>query len=47
MTEFGYNEPDKGSLKNIPLNIIMIIGLFLLLFLGAIGVIWLWFTEEH
>lgn len=47
MTEFGYNEPNKGSLKNIPLNILILFGLFLILTFGVIAIAWEWLKGEE
>jgi hypothetical protein len=44
MTEFGYNEPQKGKLRNIPLNLLILFGLFLILSFGAIA--WMWLKRE-
>ena len=46
MTEFGYNEPNKGSLKNIPLNMLILFGLFLILTFGVIAIAWEWLKGE-
>lgn len=46
MTEFGYNEPNKGSLKNIPLNILILFGLFLILTFGVVAIAWEWLKGE-
>lgn len=46
MTEFGYNEKPRGSIRNIPLNLLILFGLVLILIFGAWASLYFWLKGE-
>lgn len=46
MTEFGYNEKPRGSIRNIPLNLLMLGGLALIIAFGTLASLYFWMKEK-